>query len=200
MLHCVPFPDAGAPAMIILGGGVDPAAAASMAIPSLRVAPLAAAAGTHVRPLTLPLLAVVPVGGGGANAEAGRVEIEAAQSEGFGTPPNQLRVVAVLPTGGTKAEASVLVLAVAVTVATAAAAPSAPPPGGGAKAAAVRHAARLVRRTTRPTMSVVIVAVERMRDGMVGWTPAWLLPWVCDTSCSQPSPSGGRWLHAAPEV
>lgn len=163
MLHCVPFPDAGAPAMIILGGGVDPAAA-SMAIASLRVAPLAAAAGTHVLPLTLPL-AVPEVVGGGANAEAGRVEIEAAQSEGFalvGAPPNQLRVV-VLPTGGTKAE-SVLVLAVVVAVAVAVvvAAPSAPP-GRGAKATAVRHAARIVSRTMRPTVRVV----ARMRDGMV---------------------------------
>lgn len=191
MLHCVPFPDAGAPAMIILGAGDDPAAA-SMAILSLLVADVADEApaptllsaeeeGTHALPHALPL--EVPVVG--AKVEAGRLDTEAEQSEDsvlVGTPPNQPRV-SVLLTGGTKAE-SLLVLAVAEAVAMAvAAAPSAP----AAAKAAVRHATRPTR--TRPRHIVV-----RMRDGMV---PAALFALVPVSRSLTTFASGGSMIMTA---
>lgn len=105
MLHCVPFPEAGAPAMMILGGG----APASIAIPlpddAAQAAEEVALPASHLH-LLLRLVATDDLGDTGRAATL--VALFAAA--GFETP-NQLRVPGddgVFTTECTKAE-SVLV-------------------------------------------------------------------------------------------
>lgn len=101
MLHCVPLPDAGAPAIMILGG-VEPA---SIAIPLLGDEEQAGGAllGSHLLGVLLEVTAGEP-------REVGREETAVSVAVGPGTP-NQLRAPAreedvPLPTGWTKAESA----------------------------------------------------------------------------------------------
>lgn len=105
MLHCVPFPDAGAPAMMILGGG----APASIAIPLSDDAARAAAE----EEATLPATHLLPrVDAADDLGDTGRDATLAAlfAAAGFETP-NQLRVRGedgAFTTGFTKAESVVV--------------------------------------------------------------------------------------------
>lgn len=104
MLHCVPFPDAGAPAMMILGGG-DPA---SIAIPLFRDAARAEQEVLLPESHTPPLLPVYLLATTDL-CDNGREEIAVSIAAGLLTP-NQLRVPdddGACTTGFTKAESVV---------------------------------------------------------------------------------------------
>lgn len=115
MLHCVPFPDAGAPAMIILGAGEDPAAA-SIATPFFLECAADREAGEEATEPRLLLLLGEKAGEGRADTA-----VLSGDAEVFvpGTTPNQPRVV---PAGGTKAEAAAEAVEAGIGVA-----PPAPP-------------------------------------------------------------------------